>query len=115
MTKKELLENFEVINDVATAQQFFVNLAFTNDKMYNKTKLLEELAELNEKILKSINKHSDHKPKQSEIIEEIGDVLIRLFMYADSENIENELIQKRLIEKANKFKEYISQGIYSNL
>jgi hypothetical protein len=114
MTKIKLLK-FGKIDDLNTAKKFFTQLTSTNDKMYNKTKLLEELAELNEKVLKSINKHPDHKPSQNEIIEEIGDVFIRLMMYSVSEGISDEQIQKRVIEKSNKFIGYITQGIYDNL
>lgn len=115
VTKEHLVDIFDEIKDEDDAEAFFVELARTNDGMYNKTKLLEELAELNEKILKSINKHPDHKPPQSEIIEEIGDVLIRIKMYNIMEGITDQQIRDRVILKANKFIGYIKDGIYSNL
>lgn len=116
MTKQELLIKFnEKITNVDDAEDFFSFLALTNTKSYNITKLLEELSELSEKLLKSINKHSDHKPSQNQIVDEIGDVMIRSVMYCICNNISEDDLKERLIHKANKFREYIEEGIYSNL
>lgn len=114
--KEELLQEFhEEINDIDTAEMFFTQLALTNTDIYNTTKLLEELAELSEKLLKSVNKHSDHKPPQQEITDEMGDVFVRLVMYGISKGISEDDLRSRLIHKANKFKGYIKEGIYENL
>lgn len=43
-----------------------------------KLKCLEEMAELSEKLLKSITKPEELKPNSKDIIEEIGDLEIRL-------------------------------------
>ncbi len=116
MTKEELLKEFdEEIIDINTAEVFFTQLALTNTDSYNTTKLLEELAELSEKLLKSVNKHSDHKPAQKEITDEMGDVFARLVMYGISKGVSENDLEARLVHKANKFRAYIREGIYENL
>jgi len=116
MTKQELLIEFnEEITDINGAEIFFAQLALTNTDLYNTTKLLEELAELSEKLLKNINKHPDYKPAQKEIIDEMGDVFARLIMYGISKDISEKDIEARLVNKANKLRDYIKEGIYENL
>lgn len=82
--------------------------------MFNKTKLLEEMAELNEKILKEINKSPEYKPSKEDIIEEIGDFMIRLQLYILSEDLNPEKIESRITYKLNRLLTYIKEGKYVN-
>ncbi len=57
----------------------FDNLAKTNDEAYNFDKLMEEMHELAEVILKIRNKKGYKKePTKQDLIDELGDVKLRL-------------------------------------
>lgn len=113
ITEDELLE----LEEITTLEEVNVltdHLAKTNNKIYNKTKFLEELAELSEVILKHINKHPKHKPEISAITEELGDVLFRFTIYSKSEGISQDSITNRITKKANICLQNLKQGNYVN-
>lgn len=113
MTKEELVK-IETIENETQAESLLGFLASDNDKTFNRTKLLEELLELSERIAKSLNKKPEYQPTQQDIVEEIGDVLLRLQIYIRSEDISEDLIVDRTFLKINKFLEYLKNNQYAN-
>lgn len=79
-------------------------------------KLVEELAELQEKLIKFHLKSPAHKPKLKEILDEIGDVEIRIAMFLDKVENDNydvdEYIQERISKKMMKLHGYFKEGKY---
>ena len=82
-----------------------------NDKDYNLLKAIEELTELQEVLIKKVIKKGGPKePSNESIIEEIGDVAIRvtiLFKVFGQEKCE-----ERMLYKLKKFKSYMDEGKY---
>lgn len=113
MTKEEFIK-IETIENETQAENLLGFLASSNNKTFNRTKLLEELLELSEKVAKSLNKKPEYQPTKDEIIEEIGDVIVRLHIYANSEGMSEELIDERIAYKLNKFLTYLKENKYVN-
>lgn len=62
-----------------TKKEIIKKIHENNPWEFNHLKTAEELSELLEVILKKITKRgSDHEPPDQEIVDEIGDVIIRL-------------------------------------
>jgi NTP pyrophosphatase (non-canonical NTP hydrolase) len=94
--------------DVIEVAEF---LGRTNRLDYNILKTCEELAELQEVLLKYHLKTPDKKPDIQNIIDEIGDVAIRIMALTEALHVEENLNHRFQI-KANKFMEYYKQGLY---
>lgn len=90
----------------------FRHIANTNNRNYNVLKALEEMAELSEKLLKSLTKSSELKPTKKEIIEEIGDVQIRLAVLSHQFGAEE--VNTRVNYKVGRMKKRIKSGKYAN-
>ncbi len=86
-------------------------LANTNNSDFNKLKLCEELAELSEVLIKSHTKHPDNKPPMEKIVEELGDVSIRMAIFALEHGIESQ-IEDRIFSKLERLLEYVKAGKY---
>jgi hypothetical protein len=65
-----------------------------SDKPYHYLKLLEELAELQEVIVKRLTKSEKHRPPIAKIIEEAGDVLVRINVISVIEDITEEVFER---------------------
>lgn len=83
-------------------------LAETNDYQYNLLKSSEEFSELSLVLLQFINK--PNKVDKQEIIDEIGDCIIRLEVLKELFNKKS--IKSRIKFKTNKFKSYIKDDKY---
>jgi NTP pyrophosphatase (non-canonical NTP hydrolase) len=83
-------------------------LVENNDYKYNLLKTSEELQEL-ALVLTQMALKKEHVDKQ-EVIDELGDVEIRLKIISNFFNREE--VEKRINFKLNKFKKYIKQGKY---
>lgn len=70
---------------------------YANTEQYNVLKTAEECAELQEKLIKSLTKRSN-PPADDEIIEEIGDVILRAMVL--SEKFGMDKVLKRIEEKS---------------
>ncbi len=81
-------------------------LAETNEYNYNILKTIEELNELSLILTQMLTKGAKHQ----DIIDEIGDVKIRIQVLDNL--FDKEAIDKRVNHKINKFKGYIEQGKY---
>ena len=101
------------VNSIKGAKRFFRQLKRRNTKQYNLSKTCEELTELQELLLKTMNKRPANRPSKQMLIEEIGDVEMRLFILKDQLNITGSEVIKRKVDKANKFIGYINEGKYT--
>lgn len=75
-----------------------LHLASTNDRKYNIEKLLEEMFEVGEKLMKQKTKSEKYKPNDSDVIEELGDLQIRLAVVIEQYGLE--AVQKRINDKS---------------
>jgi NTP pyrophosphatase (non-canonical NTP hydrolase) len=111
MNKKEIKE-LKQVTTIEQAYELFDFLVETNKKKFNLTKLAEELTELNELCLKHVNKHKEFRPTKDKFIEEIGDVILRMYILSERFGITEEEIKERIKFKANKFLQYIKEDKY---
>lgn len=82
-----------------------------NEDDYNLLKAIEELAELQEKLIKKVIKKGGPKePSNEEVIEEIGDVAIRLVIL--TKLFGEDAVCDRMDYKLTKFKGYMNEGKY---
>ena len=81
-------------------------LVKTNNPKYQLLKACEELSELNTALMQYVNKGT----KKQEIIDEIGDVKIRLKIL--EKVFSEKKVKKRYNFKINKFYNYIKQNKY---
>lgn len=87
-------------------------LAKTNKDNFNESKLLEELIELSEVLIKRKNKTAEYAPKLYKVIEEIGDVQIRLSVLIEQLNLK-ESIKERITLKSIELKGYYDSNKYT--
>lgn len=87
-------------------------LATTNGYQYNLLKTAEELTELSEVLLKKVNKMGGPKePSDQDIIEEIGDVGIRLMILTYL--FDQKAIEERINFKLKKYEGWINEGKFT--
>lgn len=82
-----------------------------NERQYNILKTVEELQELALALIQSVNK--DNIEDDIQIIEEIGDVKIRMKVLETM--FDEQKIKTRINYKLNKFLKYINQNKYKNI
>jgi NTP pyrophosphatase (non-canonical NTP hydrolase) len=87
-------------------------IAEQNTVDYTILKTCEELAELQEKLLKFYLKVPTKKPSLTDIAEEIGDVVIRIGMLVEKFPELDELTEIRIEAKIEKLWEYYKSGKY---
>ena len=86
-------------------------LVKTNSYKYNLQKSVEELLELAEILMKKVNKKGGPKePPDQDVIDEIGDVQIRLEIL--KEIFGQEAVQARINNKLVQFRNYIEEEKY---
>jgi len=87
-----------------------------NTPEFTTLKLIEELAELQEKLIKFHLKAPSHKPKLEEILDEIGDVGIRATLFLEHHSTEDfdaqEYVDDRVEKKMKKLYGYYKEGKY---
>lgn len=88
-------------------------LANHNEPAYNEDKLLEEMHELAEIILKIRNKRKDDpkRPSFMDVIEEAGDLKLRLEVFIRMNGIDS-LVEERVAKKLSRFAEHIQSDKY---
>ena len=101
-----IIENQEFIKELGES-----NTLKINNTTYNHSKLLEELLELSEVLIKMINKTENKQPKQEKLVEEVGDVLLRLEVLIIRENIQEE-VSKRINNKIKQLDTWRTEGKY---
>lgn len=82
-----------------------------NSREYTLLKTAEELQELALILIQSVTK--DNEIDDQDIIDEIGDVLIRINILR--EFFPEDRIQERIEYKLKKFYQYITENIYRNI
>ena len=82
-----------------------------NKPEFNYIKLGEELAELSEVVIKRFLRKDPHKPPLAKIVEECGDVLLRIRILSAMEGLDDE-INERQNQKKEKLLKYIANGEY---
>lgn len=92
-------------------EQKIDNIIKYNTPSYNYIKLAEELAELQEVIIKRYLKKPENAPPIEKVIEEAGDVLLRIAILGKMENI-YEAVGERMETKADQLQNYINEGKY---
>lgn len=85
-----------------------------NEPEFNYLKLLEELAELTEVVIKRHLKQPKYKPAMAKIVEEAGDVILRLKIFCRMEGIAEE-VNKRVLNKLAKLENYIETNEFKNV
>lgn len=85
----------EIINKMATK--------FETERIA--LKVMEEMAELNEVLIKRITKSEDLKPPVEKVIEEMGDLLFRMKILATNMGIEDQ-VADRFQAKADQIDEW---------
>jgi len=87
------------------------NLAKTNKSEYNYLKLIEELAELNEVLIKTLTKGKAHKPPISKIIEESAHVIFRTNVLIEMLDIRKE-VKVEYQTKADYLHDFYEKNMY---
>ena len=91
-----------------TDTQLINHLVKNNDYKYNLLKAAEELQELSLVLTQMALK--ENKVDKQEVIDEIGDVKIRLRVLEHF--FSRKRIQKRIVKKMNNLKRYVSENKY---
>lgn len=105
----------EIRKEFKNSNEIIKHLALSNKSPYNYLKCVEELTELSEVLMKrSLKEKSDKNPTNDAIIEEIGDVELRLEILKEMMNCHLPVFLRRQF-KLKKYKEYIKDGKYLNI
>lgn len=97
---------------VKSHEEVFKYLLDNNRPEYNYLKLAEELAELQEVVIKKITKHPSRQPSIDKFIEEMSDVTLRINLLAYKLGIKED-IEKYIKNKLEKrFAGYINDSLY---
>jgi len=112
---EDLAEQEEIRRNLLTRKPANINvideMAKTNSWNYNLDKTIEELFELGEVLMKSkLKKGGPKEPSTQSIIEEIGDVEIRIKVLRKL--FGEQLVDQRVDEKLSKFRGFLEQGKY---
>ncbi len=83
-------DGFEPLTTEQTAEAFKL-LTEVNNKEFNMLKVLEECTELQHLLIKSLSKHEELKPEKDEIIEEMGDLFLRMAVLIEHMDIADEV------------------------
>lgn len=101
------MNDFRIAQDHPTIDK----MVETNEWDYNIDKTIEELLELAEVLMKrKLKGNSEFAPKKQAIIDEIGDVEIRIRVLRKL--LGEEAIDKRIEEKLAKFEGFYKEGKY---
>lgn len=102
-----------MIDEVAFNEQEATIEYLVNNNLPEKNlgKLAEECAELLEVLLKCMTRKEGNKPSREKIVEELGDVMLRLFIYIEQNEMEID-VSVRMENKLKQLQDYIDQGKY---
>lgn len=98
--------------EMGKTQETIKLLARSNKPNYNLVKLSEELFELGEVVMKLNNKSLANQPPIAKLIEELGDVKLRIEILSISLNIKPE-VKQRVKKKCTELREYYDQDKYT--
>ena len=117
MIKLKDITKIDVFTDLQEVDNLIEFLAHSNDRKFNCAKFAEELNELAAEVLKVGNKQVEHHPEDQQIIDELGDIMIRMktfctMHFKDMMSLED-AVNERIVDKANKLLGYIKEGKYN--
>lgn len=95
--------------DSQQMEELINGLKTVNNVEFNALKVIEEAGELTTLLTKSLSKIEELKPKDEELIEECGDLLLRLFVYIEHKGITNK-VEERAEQKAALIYEALKAG-----
>lgn len=98
---KTLLSKSDFIKRIGTYNK-------KTDKNFNYLKLIEEMGELQEVLIKPMTKEKNNFSKENRI-DEIGDVLVRLAFIIESEDISEEVSERIKVKLAKHKKNFASK------
>ncbi len=108
LVKNKTINSWKVVEE---RHPIVVKMATTNEKGYNYDKTIEELFELGEKLMKRKLKDGWNKaPTDEDIIDEIGDVQIRLDVL--KELFGTSKVEKRIEDKLSLFSTFYEENKY---
>lgn len=112
--ENDFLKNYEPLS-YNESGKFIEELARVNERDYNILKFAEELIELSEQLIKSVNKKGSPKaPTDDQIIDELSDVALRGHVYIEMMGWrDNEKIDDRCNRKLARLKELHLEGKYT--
>ncbi len=105
-------EVMEVIDTEEQVKEICEILAKQNSFKYNLSKASEECSELNLVLLQTLNKKGKHVPNIQEVIDEIGDVFLRVHILMIAMGISDEVVRQRVYKKATKYASWLKSGDY---
>lgn len=87
-----------------------------NNLEFNTLKLAEEMLEAGELLIKSVTKSGELKPSDDLLASELGDVLIRLVIFAEhkGESFQDK-VENKALEKFTKLNNYFRNGGGKNI
>jgi NTP pyrophosphatase (non-canonical NTP hydrolase) len=113
-----LTETEETIEDEMTETEYteLLDALKKNTPEFTTLKLIEELAELQEKLIKYHLKSPSHKPKIQEVLDEVGDVGLRITLFLEQHTTDEfdatEYVEERVEKKVKKLYGYHKEGKY---
>lgn len=84
-------------------------LTKVNNLEYNTLKLIEEMAETSEVLVKTLTKSPKYKPSKEKIVEEMGDLFLRFYVVMQHMNITDE-VEQRVEDKLLIFQKAMDKG-----
>jgi NTP pyrophosphatase (non-canonical NTP hydrolase) len=102
------------MGDVINTISIIDRVSQTNDPNYSISKLIEELNELAAELSKYLNKKHAKDMSLQPIIEELGDVELRIQIVQRHLGITGPQIMDRMNYKAAKLEKYMNSGEYKN-
>ena len=109
--------DYKLIEKIVTkdeVKELLKYIAHENGLKYTLRKAAEEFTELALICLQYINKIDPNKPTKQEIVDEIGDALMRIETVTTKLNICEHDIKERILHKSNKFLGYLKEGQYKH-
>lgn len=104
-----MTEDWQIVKGLSERQEVIDKMVKTNSLEYNIDKTIEELLELAEALMKRKLK-GDKGATQQDVIDEIGDVQIRINVLKEIMN--PEAVENRIDAKLNKFRGFYEQNKY---
>lgn len=112
---QQMKYNYKLVQKIVTNEQVDELLRYISEKnglKYSLSKAAEEFNELALICLQYSNKIGEHQPTHQEVVDEIGDALMRIQMITTKLNICEHDIRERVLHKANKYLGYLKKGEY---
>lgn len=111
----EEIKKLEKIDNPRQVGELMDYIGSKNTLKYNLTKTAEELMELGLVLLQYANKKGKCQPKKQELIDEVGDVLMRMEIMVKTMEVTDDEIEIRILKKANSYLKYCKEDVYREI